>query len=126
MILLFAYSELRSTSKVRRIRIQQTFIKRFTYMLCLLVLYLHRHIENPGIVTTVYSSIFTHIQGTFRNISHAQVYWETISLTGFWIRPSLKKNSLTCRVTSHYVLYMTCSEPWYIQNPVYHREFRHI
>ena len=28
-----------------------------------------------------------------------------LSLTGFWIRPSLSKYSWTCRVTSRYVLY---------------------
>ena len=33
------------------------------------------------------------------------------SLTGLWIRPSLNKYPLTCRVTSRYILYDTYSEP---------------
>ena len=33
-------------------------------------------------------------------------------MTGFWIRPSLNKYSLTCRVTSCYILYYTYSEPY--------------
>ena len=48
------------------------------------------------------------------------------SLTGIWICPSLNKYSVTCRLTSAYVLSDTYSEDWHIQNLVYYRKFRHI
>ena len=37
-----------------------------------------RHIENPGIVRTVYSGIFRHIQGHSAIFSHVQSYWGTL------------------------------------------------
>ena len=42
------------------------------------------------------------------------------SLSGFRIRLSLNKHSLTCRATSRYVLYNLYSEP------CYYCKFRHI
>ena len=48
------------------------------------------------------------------------------SLAGFWIRISLNKDSLICRVTSCHVLYDACSAPCHIQNSFYYRKFRHI
>ena len=47
-------------------------------------------------------------------------------LTGFWVRPSLNKYSLTCRVNSRDVLHETYTESWHIPDPVYYRKFRHI
>ena len=37
-----------------------------------------RHFENPGIVRTVYLSIFRHIQGHLTIFSHVQANWETL------------------------------------------------
>ena len=47
------------------------------------------------------------------------------SFIGFWIHPSLNKYSLTCRVTSYYVLYDTYSEPCLLLK-IQPELFRHI
>ena len=40
-----------------------------------------RHIENAGIVRTVYSRIFRHIQGHSAIFGHGQIYWGTLRHT---------------------------------------------
>ena len=37
-----------------------------------------KHIENPGIIRTVYSGIFRHIQWHSAILSHFQTYWGTL------------------------------------------------
>ena len=40
----------------------------------ILIFKMMRHIESPGIVRTVYSDIFRHIQGRAAIFSHVQAY----------------------------------------------------
>ena len=97
------------------------------------------HNDNPGIFRTlIYFTLdrysepsqwfrmarFAKVVKSYNYISKA-LYLR--SLTEFWIWPSLKKYSLTWRVTLHYVLYETYSEPClflYIQ--IYSGIFWHI
>ena len=82
---------------------------------------IQRHIQNPVIFTKIYEdSELWHIRYIFRKIQD-EVFFEKLVknynlfskafrlryLTRFWIRLSLSKYLLTCRVTSRYVLYHT-------------------
>ena len=87
-----------------------------------------RHIQNPVIFTKIYeysnsgikTDTYAEPSQRFRMTFSAKIvknynYFSKVlhlrSLTGFWIRLSLNKYSLTCRVTSPYILYDTYSEP---------------
>ena len=84
------------------------------------------HRDNPGKLTTLpYSKLNTYTQSAFEKYSKAIIifpkhYILDLSLTGFWISPLLIKYSLTCKVTSRYVLRETSLEPSHIQNSSRH------
>ena len=91
-----------------------------------------RHFENPGIVRTVYSGIFRHVQvhsAILRTSIQALSFCRTPnlkSLTVSWIRLCLDNCSVICAVTLCYVLHQTHSEFWHIQNSIYSYILRQI
>ena len=85
---------------------------------------IQRHIQNPATFTKIYEdSELWHIRDIFRKIWDEVFFGKIVKnynlfckvlhlrhLSRFWIRLSLSKYSLTCRVTSRYVLYHTYSD----------------
>ena len=54
-----------------------------------------------------FSGISRHIKLYLALLRHIHAYWDIIKASGFWIRLYLNKYSVTCRVTSRYIV-------WYI------------
>ena len=75
---------------------------------------LSRNIENPGIVRTVYSGIFRHIQGHSAIKSYVQTYCSIFR--HYWgVRRHYQTYSELC-ITLAYTT-VPYLEPWLIQNP---------
>ena len=74
-------------------------------------------IHNPGIFKTrhIFRTSQRFKMECFTKIVKSYIFQKRSIMRSFWIRPSLNKYLLTCRVTSRYVLYMTYSEPCHIQ-----------
>ena len=77
-----------------------------------------RHIEKPGLVRTVYSNIFRHIQRYWAIFIHVQAFWGTLRHT-----EAYSDHEAYCAIFRHSevsaaIAYITMSysEPWHIHD----------